>query len=190
MNKKVLTMIVVLGIIITTKAQEVQFGIKGGVNFATLSGDTSGLDSRTAFSIGALSEIPISEVFSFQPEILYSSQGADAEGDDVKIDYLNIPIMGKYYVAKGTSLEFGPQIGLLLSANSEIDDEGDIKDEVKGFDFGLNFGVGYKLDNGLNFGLRYNLGLSNIYEEEDDFDFDDDYKVNNSVFQISVGYFF
>ena len=58
-------------------AQEVKFGAKAGVNFATITGDeTSGVDSRTAFHIGGVAEIVISEKFSFQPELLYSGQGA------------------------------------------------------------------------------------------------------------------
>ena len=62
----------------------------------------------------------------------------------------------------------------------------DIKDFSSSVDFGLNFGLGYKLDQGINFNVRYNLGLSNVYDDEDS----DDMTVNNSVFQISVGYFF
>ncbi|MFI1771586.1 hypothetical protein [Thalassobellus citreus] len=50
-------------------------------------------------------------------------------------------------------------------------------------DFGVNFGIVYKLDNGLNFNARYNWGLTNITVEHD-------ITKNNSVFQLSVGYFF
>jgi len=97
--------------------------------------------------------------------------------------------MAKYYVADGFSLEAGPQIGLLVSTTDEYEDEeDDIKDFLKSTDFGINFGLGYKLESGLNFTARYNIGLSDNLDA-DDFETDGaEYK--NSVIQFSVGYFF
>lgn len=173
-------------------AQDVKFGAKAGVNFANISGDdTSGLDSRTALHVGVVAEIEISEKFSFQPELMYSQQGfkmsmfgIDATGE---LDYLNLPLMAKYYVADGFSLEAGPQVGFLMSAKAKAEGESeDLKDVTKGIDFGLDFGLGYKMDNGLNFGARYNLGLSNINDGEGS----DEFKNQNAVIQLSIGYFF
>jgi hypothetical protein len=196
MRKIVLAVIAVLSLTYT-QAQEVQFGAKAGVNFANLTGDDAdGADARTSFHVGAVAEIKINEKFSVQPELLYSSQGASTkdkfEGitfeSTLKLDYINVPIMAKYYVADSFSLEVGPQIGFLVAAEAEYSMGGeseteDIKDQLKTVDFGLNFGLGYKLDNGINFGARYNFGLSNIGEDSDS-------DLKNSVFQISVGYLF
>lgn len=171
---------------------KVTFGAKAGVNFATIGGDDTGdTSSRTAFHIGGVAELAISEKFSVQPELLYSAQGAveDFEGVDVdvKLDYLNIPIMAKYYVADGFSVEAGPQIGFLLSAEADGGGETvDLKDITNGIDFGVGIGAGYKMESGLNFSARYNLGISNI----NDFEGSDDISNQNNVFQISVGYFF
>ena len=167
-------------------SQTFEFGLKAGVNLATISGNVSDLDTRTGLLFGVVGEFDVWLNFSIQPELLYSTQGFKADGDTVKIDYLNLPIMGKYYVAEGLSLEFGPQLGLLLSANSEIDDEGDVGYQYSSIDFGINFGLGYKLESGLNFGIRYNLGLANMANFIDEIF--NDYKIQNSVFQISVGY--
>ena len=60
-----------------------------------------------------MAEIPIANRFSFQPELLYSGQGSS-----VNLNYLNIPLMAKYNLTKEFSLEAGPQIGFLLSANT------------------------------------------------------------------------
>lgn len=179
---------------------QVAFGAKAGVNFSDITGErVDSFDGRTSFHIGVVAEIEISEKFSLQPELIYSSQGSnyteDFDGEDfdglVKVDYLNIPLMAKYYVIKGLSLEAGPQIGFLLSAKDEYEDEeDDIKDFLKSTDFGINFGLGYKLESGLNFSARYNLGLSdNLDVDEDEFETEGaEYK--NGVIQISVGYFF
>lgn len=164
-------------------AQEIKFGVKGGLNFASVSGDdTAGVDGVTSFNFGVVSEIPISGKFSFQPELMYSGQGYSFNDDTIALSYLNLPLMGKYYVTKGLSVEAGPQIGFLFSAKNE---GADVKDSFKTVDFGVNFGLGYKFDNGLNFGARYNLGLTNINDV-------DGYsgKNKNGVFQISAGYFF
>ncbi|PKB15906.1 porin family protein [Flavobacterium sp. 5] len=178
----VLAVVTVLGFT-NVNAQKIKFGAKGGLNFASISGDnTKGSNTVTSFNFGLLSEIPISEKFSFQPELMYSGQGYSFDDNTVALHYLNIPLMGKYYVAKGLSVEAGPQIGFLLSAKNE---KTDVKDSFNTFDFGINFGLGYKLENGLNFGARYNLGLTNINNIDDSSS-----KNKNGVFQLSVGYFF
>ena len=182
--KKVLLVIVVtvLGLG-KTNAQEVQFGVKGGLNFASINGDNSGkFDHVTSFNFGVMAEIPISTKFSFQPELLYSRQGFSVGKNVNELNYLNIPLMGKYYLTEGLSLEAGPQIGFLLSAkNKSID----VKDSFNKLDFGINLGIGYKLDNGLSFNARYNQGLSNVNDVSGLTD-----KNRNGVFQVSVGYFF
>jgi len=181
-------------------AQNIRFGAKAGVNLASINGDeTDDFDMRTSFHVGAVVEIPLSDKFSVQPELLYSSQGAKSEFSELdvtgdykfKLDYLNVPIMMKYYVTEGLSLEAGPQIGILLAANTELEvgdvsEEEDVKEFMKDIDFGLNFGAGYQLENGLNFSARYNLGLSNIIDVEES----DDSKIHNGVIQVSVGFFF
>jgi len=181
-------------------AQEIKFGAKGGVNFASFGGDAEDVDGRTSFHVGALAEFVISENFSFQPELLYSSLGASQEESfegitfesTTKLDYLTIPLMAKYYVADGFSLEGGPVVGFLISANSEFEGGGesaeeDVSDIYKGLDFGLGFGAAYRLESGLGFSARYNLGLSNILDIDDD---EGDFSINNNVIQVSVLYFF
>jgi hypothetical protein len=182
--KKILLLAVVTVLGFTNvNAQKIKFGAKGGLNFASISGDnTKGSDVVTAFNFGVLSEIPISDTFSFQPELMYSGQGYSFNDNTIALSYLNIPLMGKYYLTKGLSVEAGPQLGFLLAAKNE---KTDVKDSFNTFDFGVNFGLGYKLDNGLNFGVRYNLGLTDINNLDNSSS-----KYKNGVFQISVGYFF
>src|SRR5690606_25716845 len=146
---------------------------------------TSG--SRTGLHIGALAEFKLTEQFAIQPELLYSMQGAKEEdfGEeyDTNLDYLNIPIMAKYYITENLTVEAGPQIGFLMSAESDGED---IKDGMNSMDFGINGGVGYQLPMGLFFQARYYAGLSNTYDGEGS----DDFKMPNNVFQLSVGYKF
>lgn len=190
MKKILVATVLALFGIANANAQEVQFGAKAGINIATLNGDISkDADAVTAFHFGLMAEIPLSEKFSFQPEVLYSGQGFSlGENSTFELNYLNVPLMGKYYVAKGLSLEAGPQIGFLLSAKAE---SVDTKKLYKNVDLGVNFGLGYKLDNGLNFEARYNLGLSDVNNGNANLDIGvNGFKNQNGVFQISIGYFF
>lgn len=92
-----------------------------------------------------------------------------------------------FKLSESFSLQAGPQVSFLLSAknkgdlnfdgDSESYDE-DIKDDLKGTDFGLNFGAAYSFAK-LNVTFRYSLGLSNIADDGD---------LKNNNIQISLGY--
>jgi hypothetical protein len=112
------------------------------------------------------------------------------------IDYINIPILGKYYFTDALSVDAGPQMGFLASAQLETEVEGadggqaegdaDVSDVTNGTDFGIVAGLKYRLDMGVFFSGRYNLGVSNI----NDFTGSDNFKQQNNVIQLSVGYSF
>lgn len=193
--KKLLFIVIILSLTLIScgTANKARIGAKAGVNFSDITGDdVDSFKGLTSFHLGGVVEIPISDGFSFQPELLYSAQGSDYEessfSGSVKADYLNVPLLAKIYVGEGLSVEAGPQVGFLMSAKDEYDggDE-DIKDFLKSTDFGVNLGLGYRLESGLNFGARYNLGLSNV-NDSPDLDGGAEYK--NGVIQVSVGYFF
>lgn len=197
-----------LGIATVQAQDEVSFGAKAGLNIASLSGDdVDDLDSRTGFHIGAVVEIPISEKFSVQPELMYSQQGAKSEEEfdgvtaegTIRLDYINIPVLAKFYVAEGFSLEAGPQFGFNAKAETEFEVSGggieaeseteDIKDDISGFDFGGALGAGYELNNGLFFQTRYVFGFSDV-NDSDGGDEDDGDAVRNGTFSVSVGFKF
>lgn len=185
-----------------SKAQETKFGIKGGVNLSTLTGDVQHTSSKIGFHIGGFAEFKISDKFSIQPEVLYSTQGTKEKGFgtdfqgqvyeielNYKLAFINVPILAKYYVAEKFSLEAGPQIGFLVTAKNEytapgISEESDVKNDFGSIDIGVDFGAGYDFTEKFSLGLRYNLGLTNLHK---DIDY---YKIKNSVFLLSAGYKF
>ncbi|WP_340198916.1 porin family protein [Ascidiimonas sp. W6] len=177
MKKLILFSVFALALVMTTSAQSFKFGAKAGANFASLNGDgADGFDGITNFHFGAVAEIGISDKFAFQPELLYSAQGASFSGIDLNLNYITLPLLAKFKVSEAFSIEAGPQVGFL------------VKDEILGedveadsFDYGLNLGLSYTLDSGLFFQGRYSLGLADIAEDAD---------AKNGAFQLSVGYFF
>jgi opacity protein-like surface antigen len=159
-----------------------RFGVKAGANFTNFTGDSAeDSDGATSFYIGGLVDFAVAENFHVQPELLYSVEGAD----EASLSYLRIPIMAKYYVMEGLSLQAGPEIAFKVGAEDDFMDE-----STTSMDFGIGIGAGYELANGLMFDLRYNLGLSNIAE---DIDFDGETisgDLKNTGFQVGLGYRF
>ncbi|MGI9543928.1 MAG: porin family protein, partial [Cyclobacteriaceae bacterium] len=105
------------------------------------------------------------------------------------LDYVNVPVMVKFYPVKGFNIQVGPQVGFLLNAKNKYKENGtsvedDYKDSLKKVDFGLAAGLGYKTGFGLNIDARYIHGLADI----NDLNVGDEIK--NMVFQVSLGYSF
>ncbi len=198
MKKLILSIIVSLFIVANVLSQEIRFGVKGGLNISKFNSKTNAPFSentgRVGFHVGGLIEISLNEKFAIQPELLFSTQGSNINSGEreLRLNYLQLPVMGKYKIVKGLSAEAGPVLGYLLSAkfnglvNSEDGRETiDIKDGYKSVNVALGIGASYKLKSDIFFGLRYNIGLSNINNE----DFTSA-KTKNNVFQLSVGYLF
>ncbi|PVD50028.1 PorT family protein [Terrimonas sp.] len=157
---------------------QIKFGIKAGANFSKFSGEDAKIEGlspkfRTGFAGGGFVNIGLNEMFSVQPEVLYSMEGTTYKqsGDKpatYKTDYINIPVLVQYNNPSGFYAETGPQIGFLTSAKIGYDgNSADIKEGFKNINFSWGLGVGYKLSNGLGIGARYNLGLTKIADNDD-----------------------
>jgi Outer membrane protein beta-barrel domain len=174
----------------TKQDEGLKIGIKGGLNVTNFIGDVANNDIRTSVHFGLVTEFIISDKFSLQPELLYSGQGLTNTGglgyNRSKFDYINLPILAKFYLTKQLSLETGPQIGFLISAKSRTNVSNLSIGNQKKVDFGLNLGAGYELKNNVFFQARYNLGLTNINDSSNA----SAIKYSNSVIQFSVGYLF
>ncbi len=191
--KKVVLVLAVIAIGFAAEAQ-VKFGVKAGLNAYNFSGDDADdeFETKIGFNAGGLVNVPISDKFSFQPELLFSAEGAKiSEGDDrinYNLNYINIPLLAQFNSASGFYAEAGPQIGFLMSAKADskiggVSTDEDIKDQLHSTNFSFAIGAGYKLASGLGFGARYNLGISNIVDESES-----DLKVGG--FQIGLSYTF
>ncbi len=169
-----------------------QIGVKGGLNFATVAGDDfDSPDGRTSFYAGLLAEIPVSDIFSIQPEAFYSGQGFDINdnpnGNDAQyqVDYIQVPILLKVYIFDGLNIHVGPQFG--FKVNEEVDfeptnDGGDFDtDAVQDFDFQLTTGLEYKFAESFFIQARYTYGFSEMIENVD---------VHNSYVSAGIGFMF
>ncbi|MBF6607250.1 MAG: PorT family protein [Flavobacterium sp.] len=175
--KKIILSILAVGAFGFANAQSetVKFGVKAGANITSFTNNVyDEADGKTGFFVGGLVDLPIAANFHLQPELLYSNEGAK----DASLDYLRIPVMAKYYVIEGFSLQAGPQVGFKIGGDEAIDEIS------KSIDFGIAAGAGYELPMGLFFDARYNIGMSNIYDGPGEGD------IKNVAIQFGVGYRF
>jgi hypothetical protein len=172
-------------------------GLKGGLNIANLTGSDllqgnniadETKNSRLGVIIGVFVAFNISDMLAIQPEFLYTQKGGKYEGtlaeqageaftSEIKLDYLEIPILLKASFLPNAAviqpnLYFGPAFALKLKATTETDQgEGEIYSDnnipeggnVKSNDYGLVFGGGLDFNlKGPEIGIeaRYTLGLT------------------------------
>jgi len=136
---------------------QLRFGVKGGVNFASVRLNKAVADAEnvTGFHIGPTMEFLVPLVgIGLDASVLYSQKGLEQ-------DYIEVPVNLKWkagfallkgYIAAGPYIEFhlGGQ---------------DIKEQwtSKSFGAGLNFGAGVEVFTHLNIGFNYGLGLTNNF---------------------------
>ncbi|WP_395043783.1 porin family protein [Flavobacterium sp.] len=162
------------------KSELMKLGLKAGINYANYTGTDVTTDAITNFHAGLVLEVKVLKNFSLQPELLYSSQGAELNtlGNQFKneLGYISIPVVAKFYLSDGLSLELGPQASFLLSERNAV-----VASDSNTFDFAVVGGLGYKLGKHFFVQARYGLGLTEAKR---------DAEIKNSVVQASLGYMF
>ncbi|ERI61223.1 hypothetical protein HMPREF1551_02811 [Capnocytophaga sp. oral taxon 863 str. F0517] len=178
--------LIALSILGFTQAHAQKFGFKGGYNYSSLNGEVaqnSTLKGLNGFYVGALMELPMGDVLALQPEIIYSRQGAAWEYEydvlllgkgviksDLRLDYLNIPVMAKVNLGP-LFLQGGVQFGFLVNnpeisvsaLGNRISKELD-KDAYAAFDFGVGAGLGINLSEHFFVEARYTHSLTNAFD--------------------------
>lgn len=185
-----------------------QFGIKGGMNVASISkdGTLSDTSSKIGFNAGVFMNAPLAENFSIQPEVLYNDLGSkitygqnDNNSYSTNLGYISVPVMFQYNATPEFYLEAGPQFSFLVNAKNKLKDGNNntlvndwtklAKDNLNTFDFGLGLGAGYYFTPQLGLTARYVAGMTKI--GKDDNVYGQPYKDSkNNVFQVGLAYKF
>lgn len=174
----------------TTFAQKFEIGAKGGVNVSNFTGTSNWQNAKTksliGYHVGGFISLFVGNNFAIQPEVLLSSQGAKYESststENLKVNYVNVPVMFKYRSSGGFYVEAGPQIGFKTSESSSTV----IDSLAKSTDLSVAAGIGFHSKIGLGIGARYTAGLSKVGDFKPQSGINPDYK--NGVFQLSVFY--
>lgn len=172
--KKLFVVVIALFMGTTVFSQSLDLGIKLGANFANIS-DVSNMSSKTGFQGGAFAALKFQKV-AVQADVLYSQQGAKFKFGKFDLDYVNVPIVVKYYLVQGLNVQVGPQFGFLV--NDDV-----AEGETKDMDISGVAGLGYDLPFGIRVDARYNFGLTDVSKVAGA-------EGKNSVFSIALGYSF
>jgi opacity protein-like surface antigen len=191
---KAVAFVAALLIVSGTSFAQLTHGPVGGVNLANVTGDFDEDNTMLVnFHVGWGVNFDVTDAITIQPQLLYSGKGTKVDvgdGFNMNLNYLVIPIWGRYNLESGLHFDFGPYIGFLMGV--KVDGESEFenpfngettkyKDSFKSTDFGLGFGLGYELESGLGFAANYSLGLSSVSD-------DDDADSKTNVIKISVSY--
>jgi hypothetical protein len=203
MKKITFTLIILSAFLVTKVNAQMQFGVKAGLNLATMSIKAAGekvddIKMNVGFHVGGIVDIPFMETMSFQPGLLFSVKGYKIDNDAMKSTgtplFIEIPLNVVYKIPFGENkilINAGPYLGYGIAGKSKVGDEKDnIKwgnkddSDSKPLDFGLNIGAGAQIKNIL-VNLNYGFGFANLTPKGDS-----DNKSSNRVIGISVGYLF
>ena len=179
MKKKLMTLLLALLACMSASAQ-VQFGAKVGLDLTNFWGKEANHGILLNYQGGLLLEYKLNTHFGIAPEIVFAAQGGKGHkvtqyneyGSLEAIDltyhtnYINVPVMFKYYTAPDFSIDFGPQVGFNVYSKS-TGASGiavDKKYRTNAVDFGLGLGGTYDIDKNVFIQFRYTLGLTHVFK--------------------------
>ncbi|MET2984136.1 porin family protein [Aureibaculum conchae] len=175
MRKLVLT-VLTLTLTTTLLSAQVDFGLKGGVNYnfggdlSELLSDTgnnvediiTGADNKAGFHVGLYSKIHFMGMY-LRPELIYTelNNSYDSDGDvttDFKTKKVDIPILLGTKLFGPVHIYAGPSIQYLIKSDFSQDEIENIK--TNDFSVGLQIGTGLQLGR-LGIDVRWEKGFSN-----------------------------
>lgn len=171
---------------------------------------------RYGWRAGVEAAYQLTDKFALAAELKYSLQGANYDDfeipdthtasynldalsvTDISLSqhYVQLPILARYYVARGFAIQAGLQPGYcvsnslstsLASGNKSVDVVADKTDLLSKFDLSVPVGITYEAY-GIVLDARYNFGVTNVYGGS--WDGGTKPTSRNSVVEISLGYRF
>lgn len=186
--KKLLYLLLLL-IALPLNAQNWSFAPKIGLNLSDMKGDYFDGKMKIGLNAGFTAEYKFSKIFAIEPGVFYSMQGIKDEYkyEELRKDYINIPVLAKVYIKNGFNVFAGPQLGVNISGkyirfnyNGMIYVE---KYAIQPLDLSLILGMGYQFKMGFLISANYNIGFTNITDNSAE-------PSRNGVFQFNVGWRF
>ena len=197
----------------TAFSQDIKWGIQAGAAIASQQAKQSGItitsDSKIGFTLGVLSDISITDNFTFQPGLNFTQKGSKFSmtdgGESMEstqtLNYVELPLnflynapagKGKFFAGLGPVVNYGisGKVKVKMTGEPEISEDvnfgnDEAEDNYKPFEFAGNVLAGYEFSNGVFLAANYNAGLSNIAVGGDS-----DNSVKNRHFGVKLGFKF
>ena len=193
------------------KAGDITIGVMAGANWATVSQDPQSSDVDFGYKVGFVGGsflgYQVNDVFSIEPQVLYSQKGTKATGTgsnsslegSVRINYVAIPVLLKFWFPMAGSqvtpfIFAGPEVAfkvgctaegaILAVTGSEDCDKTNGEIKLKSTDVGLTGGGGIQFRAGaqvVRLDARYTYGLMDINDSGDS------RKIKNRAFTVTAG---
>ena len=156
--RKLLLTIALVSFCFSANAQDSKFGATAGYQSLNvkISGGGEELSSdASGFFLGFFAQFSVTETFSIQPELQYSSITDEGESSGLII----IPLMMKFHVTENFNLMAGPQFDYI----TEQDTEG-----INKLGLGLGLGLGVDISDNVSLGARYSFGFDRLDDMGED----------------------
>lgn len=204
--KRLLAFVAALFMLIPLVSAQSGFGIKGGMNFNTMSdmkpteGGLINVKARTGYHFGVMYKAKLPLGFALQPELLYINKNSRMEfgehnskeylSQDARLHYFQLPVgvqWGIDLVLFRPYLQFTPYIGYAISKGGIYDNVS--WDNLNRFEYGFGLGAGIEVWK-IQLSGRYSWDLGKV----SDFKWP---KLNKEVkreknrgFELSIGFLF
>ena len=150
---------------------------------------------------GLYVKFPISKSISIQPEISYTTKGAELTYNNAfangtakfNVNYIEVPVLLVLNLTNTFNVHVGPYAAYMVSGKATNDSnlfasENNLNtNDFNKFDAGLSGGLGIDLET-VNFGVRYNYGLTKVGKERNysgtNYTYPD---AKNSVLNVYIG---
>ncbi len=217
MKKTMIALVCLLLTAGTAMAQKtLTFGPKIGVDYTHFWGKDAMHGGQFNYQAGLFLEYRFDSKVALAPEVVFAAQGGkynygyydqDPESPyaaqyglydrpaTYHMNYINVPVLFKYYASPSLSLDFGPQLGFNVYSKVTIgqDPKGiypqeivSLRENTKRVDLGLGLGVTYNITENVFVQARYTFGLTNAYAKNVQWGV----KQKNGNAQIAIGFRF
>ena len=174
--KKIILAVVALMATCTLSAQDLRFGLTGGLNFANLHfSQTNSSDGYLGINLGIKAEYDLSSVieegFYADARLLYTLKGGRWASLHQNLSYLELPLNFGYSYSLTNDVKIFGGLGPYLAygiAGQNVSKKDGIKvktpafgDIYKRFDIGLNYNVGVELYDEWQIFIGFEHGLRN-----------------------------
>jgi hypothetical protein len=177
-----------------TTSRNTGFGVKGGYNLSNFYGSGKdlrmGRDNLNSFHAGFYGQFGFNNFSSVQVELLYSRKGIrynDGTGkNDLRLDYLSLPILYVGNVTDNISFHIGPQVSLLTKVLENGQDRDLKANGYNSFDLGGVAGLEARIGPA-RVGARYDLGFARVIKRNFVGLSDEQTSIHNQTLQLYVG---
>ena len=191
-------MIMAVGAAMAQPEKAFTFGPKIGVDYTHFWGKNVQHGGQINYQGGLFFEYVVADHFAIAPEVVFAAQGGkfniemfgNKHDYTYHTNYINVPVMFKYYVTPSLSIDLGPQVGFNIYSKytDELDDGvhqtktvTDHKNATKTVDVGVGLGLTYNIAKDVFVQGRYTMGMTKAFKVDEE---------KNGNAQIAIGYRF